>query len=102
MNKRDAEKLKQKLIAALLSHGFTPTPEKYYEYHGKGSKGVIDVSVRTSKRYRRRGYNVSVCGAFEDIPRAQAAGIDCNPYTGKYNFIFMELYNVDYIIEQYI
>ncbi len=102
MNKRAAEKLKQKVIEALLSNGFTPTPDGWYGYHGERSKGTIDVSVRADKRYRRRGYDVSVFGVFEDVDRAKAAGIDCNLYTGKYNHIYIESYQVDYIISQYI
>ena len=102
MNKGDAEKLKQKVIEALLSNGFTLTPDGWRDYHGGGSKGGIDVSVRADRGYGRRGYDVSVFGAFEDIPRAKAAGIDCNPYSGKHNFLFIESNSVDYIIEQYI
>ncbi len=102
MIKKDAEKLKQRFIVALLSAGFKSTPEKWHGYRGEGSKGVIDVSVRAEKRYRRRGYDVSVFGAFNDIDRARAAGLDCNPYSGKLNFIFIGSHQVDYIISQYI
>ena len=103
MNKRDAENLKQKVIEALLSNGFTPTPGGWRDYHGEGSKGIIDVSVRAEiSNWKKRGYKVSVFGVFEDIPRAKAAGIDCNPYSGKHNFLFIESNSVDYIIEQYI
>ena len=102
MNKRDAEKLKQKVIDVLLSNGFTPTPDGWRDYHGEGSKGAIDVSVRAEKRWRRREWIVSVFGVFADGDRAKAAGIDCNPYTGKHNFIFVESSQVDYIVSQYI
>ena len=102
MNKQESENLKQKVIEALLANGFTPTPDGWRDYHGEGSKGVIDVHVRADKRYRQRGYGVCVFGAFEDVPRARAAGIDCNPYSGKHNFLFIESNSVDYIIEQYI
>lgn len=102
MNKRDAEKLKQQVIDGLLSNGFTSTPGAFRDYHGEGSKGIIDVSVRADKRWRRRGWSVSVLGAFVDVDRARAAGVGCNPYSGKHNFHFIESYQVDYIISQYI
>lgn len=102
MNKRDAEKLKQKVIDGLLSNGFTATPDNRYEYHGEGSKGPIDVSVKADKRYSRQGWSVCVFGMFAEADRALAAGIDCNPYVGKHNFIFIESSQVDYIISQYI
>ncbi len=102
MNKQESEKLKQKVIDALLANGFTPTPGGRREYHGEGSKGIIDVSVRAEKRYKKRDWNVSVFGVFADGYKAKAAGIDCNPYSGKHNFHFIESHQVDYIIEQYI
>lgn len=102
MNKQESKKLKQKVINVLLANGFVRTLDKMYEYHGFGSKGFIVVSVKDDKRYRRRGYEVSVFGLFADVDKARAAEIDCNPYSGKHNFIFIESHQVDYIIEQYL
>ncbi len=102
MNKRDAEKLKQKVIDSLLSNGFVSTPEGWRDYHGVGSKGIIDVSVRAEKRYRRRGYDVSIFGVFADPAKARDLGADCNPFSGKFNFLNIYSVHIEYYIEQYI
>lgn len=102
MNKKESEKLKSKVIAELLSNGFQATPDAMYGYQATGTKGLVFVSVRAEKRYKRRGYTVSIFGRFDDHDKARAAGIDCNPYSGKHNFIFIDADHVEYYVSQYL
>jgi hypothetical protein len=103
MNKRDSEKLKKRVIKTLLSNGFVATPDGWRDYHGEGSKGIIDVSVRAEKSiYQGRGHNVSVFGVFADPAKARDLGLDCNKFSGKHNFLYINPDSVDYIISQYI
>ena len=102
MKKKESEDLKNQVIAGLLSNGFIETPDKWHGYHADGLKGPVDVSVQAEQRYKRRGYYVCIFGLFADPNKARAAGIDCNPFSGKYNFLFITSENVDYYISQYI
>ncbi len=102
MNKKDAEFLQTHVIALLLSSGFVATPDKMYSYHAEGQKGPVDVSVRSDKRYKRRGYDVSIFGVFADPTKARDMGANCNPYSGKHNFLNMYSIQAEYYISQYL
>jgi len=98
MNKQTADKIEQAAINALLTSGFKHTPDGWRDY----STDKIGVSVHKDKYCTHRGWFVWIAGVFNDPKEAIAQGIDCNPYTGKYNFHCIETpEQAIYMVSQY-
>ena len=62
------------------------TPEKFYNYTGYIPKiGVINISCRCIILGKENKLHIFM--SFENPEKAIAAGFECNPYSGKYNFL---------------
>lgn len=102
MQKEQADKLEKYAISKLLEAGFVLTPGKRYCYSRTGSLGEVGVTIWNDKSSYRRGYRISLVGMFYDADKANAAGIDCNNYSGKYNYHFIETeQTIDFMISKY-
>lgn len=102
MTKPQAENLRRRAIGLLISYGFTHTPNMWREYTAEGNYGKVGVTVRMSKRYKRRGYDVALFGVFDDTKKAQGHNRDCNPYTGKCNFLNISPETVENNVSYYV
>ena len=97
MKKSEAEKVYTEMLQALDNAGFVFDGDAHYEF----SKDGVEICVRNEKRYKKRGYDVSVFGKFADAEKAISLGKKCNPFSGKHNFLNIELESIEYIISQY-
>lgn len=103
MNKQTALKIAAAGKAKLLDLGFIDLPENSRYHHTKISRaGKVELSIRVDKRWRRRGWDVDIYAVFDDPAKARALNIDCNPYSGKYNFLNIEtVEDMGYCLDQY-
>ena len=84
------------IVSELAAAGITPTPLSWLS----GRKGTpeFEIETRAGKYTFHHGRSIvlgdkrpltfnpiSVFGRFEDPAKARALGIDCNPYSGKWN-----------------
>lgn len=100
MNKQTAIKIEKAGRAALLEAGAVETPLCWHEYTKDSRAGTVELSIRRTTF--RRGWTVGVFAAFDDPKQAKAVGIDCNPFTGKYNFHGIESVDeMEQVIHQY-
>ena len=93
--RRQVEKRKQEHLVKiahilLLQHGFKETPRNWHPYSKESRAGEVGLTIRGEKRYKKRGYCVDIFAAFSEPKRATALNINCNPFSGKYNFLFIE------------
>lgn len=103
MTKKEAVQLCKQGVEIILNTGFAVLPVGRWHKYGKESRaGKVGISIRYEKRYGRRGYDVSVYGVFDEPDKAKLLNIDCNPYSGKYNFLNIEnAVDMQYCINQY-
>jgi hypothetical protein len=80
-SKKDQKEFKQTVLEYLSEYGATESSH-YYEnsYKIDTELGDFHVTVRDDNETV-----YSIYGCFEDVEQAKE-GIQCNPYTGKYNF----------------
>ena len=98
------DKIKKALQTQLFTHakqimldaGFVATPGKWREYTIETPSGRLDVTPRVDR------HGVDFFAIHEDVEKAVANGIPCNPYSGKNNYLCLtEKYQIDYVIELY-
>lgn len=109
MNKQLALKIVKAGKVELLKNGFTELPEKsWHDYTKESRAGKVELSIRMEengpieRRYYGRGWNICIFAMFAEPDKARTAGIDCNPYSGKYNFLYIEtIESMENSINQY-
>jgi len=103
ITKKVGESIMKALPGILKECNFEPLPpDSWHEDIKQSRGGFVEVSVRCEKAYKSRGCSVSVYGVYADPDKAQKAGIDCNPYSGKYNHHFIQsIEHLRYCLNQY-
>lgn len=103
ITKKTGDKIMKALPDILKECNFLPLPaDKWHEYFKQSIGGMVEISIRFDKVYKKRGYSICIFGLFADPTKALAAGIDCNPYSGKSNHHFiLNIEQLRYCLNQY-
>lgn len=101
MNKQTAIKLKKYAENLLKTNGFTPTPDKMYNYHKQTKIGEVCLTIYADKNWRRRGWNIWIAGRWIEPKKAIAAGKSAARISGKDNYLCLESESdIEYALEQ--
>jgi len=106
MNAKQKDRLMTAVIKLLLAAGFKAATDRRYDYYKPDSRGgEVGVTIHADTPCNlvgRRGWNIWIAGMFTDPDRATAAGVNCNPYTGKDNYFNLDnVQAIEYAINQY-
>ena len=94
MNKRDREKWLKRVGALIEELGGTPHGTGYdLSYQIDTRAGRLD--LRIDSHLERDSGPGTVFSRFDDHKRAQALGIDCNQYSGKWNHHYFRGWGMD-------
>lgn len=93
MNQKDAKKWKRQVATLLESLGATRDSELLmYEWRLPTVAGAYH--CRIDAQCVRPGCR-ALFGRFDDPEEARRSGIDCNPHTGKWNFVYQDGHGVE-------
>lgn len=95
MNQRNAKKFNKKITKALLEMGATITSEKDYVTEFVLSTIVGKLSIQLFPDHK---HVYSIFSRFENVKEAKEK-FDCNPYSGKYNFLVSDRLDINEVIE---
>ena len=85
MNK--TEKLEKTIQEHLEKLGFIHSTQRRYDYYRQDPKaGELGLIFDVGPGYDKRTITVTIFMMFDNPQKAIAAGYDCNPHSGKYNY----------------
>ncbi|MCK9492607.1 MAG: hypothetical protein M0Q24_11030 [Sulfurimonas sp.] len=85
MTKKQKQKLAAFAITTAELAGFIKKQGPiWYDYEKQTRAGVLNLTVRDNTESKSAGIDLFM--RFDSPDRARAAGFDCNPFSGKYNY----------------
>ena len=101
MTAKQKQKLARFAITTAELAGFTKKQGPvWYDYEKQTAAGPLNLTVRDNTESKTAGIDLFM--RFDAPEKARAAGFDCNPFSGKYNYCGIEsIESIESILTQF-
>jgi len=95
---KQQDKLINLTLAKLTELGLKKVEQRMYPFEIDTKYGLLMVSIKKDSNRKGRPPTISIYTRFEDPDKAKQ-DLDCNPYTGKWNWHFLFEHGLENFIE---